>query len=81
MQTLREDLAALHAKRPHHLVAVQVEGFPVWCDVSTGVWRPVVPKEFRQQVFDIIHGLMHQGLPATTCLVSIGSCGRGWLET
>ena len=81
MQTLRKDLAALHAKQSHHLVSVQVEGFPVWCDISTGVCRLVVPKEFRQQVFDIIHGLMHQGLPATTCLVSIGSCGRGWLET
>ena len=51
-QTLCKDLTAVHAKRLHHLVAVQVEGFPVWCDVSTGVWRPVVPKYFRQQVFD-----------------------------
>ena len=34
-QTLCEDLVAVRAKRPHHLVAVQVEGFPVWCDVST----------------------------------------------
>ena len=31
------DLAAISARRPHHLVAVQVEGYPVWCDVSTGV--------------------------------------------
>ena len=49
------DLAAMRAKRPHHLVADQVEGFPVWCDVSTrvvGGRRPVVPKYFRQQVFD-----------------------------
>ena len=43
-QTSGKDLAALHAKWSHHLVAVQVEGFPVWCDVSTGVWRPVVPR-------------------------------------
>ena len=28
-QTLCEDLVALRAKWPHHLVAVQVEGFPV----------------------------------------------------
>ena len=29
-QTLCADLAALRAKRPHNLVAVKVEGFPVW---------------------------------------------------
>ena len=38
VQITCEDLATLRAKRPHHLVAVQVEGFPVWCNVSTGVW-------------------------------------------
>ena len=59
-----------HAKWPHHLVAVQVEGFPMWCDVSTRVWRPVVPKDFRQQVFDTIHGLVHPGVCATLCPVS-----------
>ena len=64
------DLAAIRARRPHHLVAVQVEGFPVCCDVSTGVWRPLVPLEFRQQVFDTVHGLVHPGVRATTCLVS-----------
>ena len=67
-QSTCEDLAALHARRPHHLVAVQVEGFPVWCDVSTRVWRPVVPQGFRQQVFDAIHRLIHQGyMPLHAC--------------
>ena len=36
-QTLCKDLAALRARWPHHVVAVHVEGLPVWCDVSTGV--------------------------------------------
>ena len=36
VQSTCEDLAALRARRPHHLVAVQVEGFPVWCDVAAG---------------------------------------------
>ena len=65
VQSTCEDLAALCARRPHHLLAVQVEGFPVWCDISTGVWRPVVPQGFRQQVFDTIHGLVHLGICAT----------------
>ena len=42
----------------------------MWCDVSTRVWRPVVPKDFRQQVFDTIHGLVHPEVRATTRLVS-----------
>ena len=42
----------------------------MWCDVSTRVWRPVVPKDFRQQVFDTIHGLVHPGVCATLCPVS-----------
>ena len=33
-QATCEDLAALRTRQPYHLVAVQVEGFPVWCDVS-----------------------------------------------
>ena len=49
-QTSCEDLATLCAKWPQHLVSVQVEGFPVWCNISTGVWQLVVPKDFRQQV-------------------------------
>ena len=69
-QTSCEDLAVLCAKRPHNLVAVKVEGIPVWWDVSKGVWWPVVPKDFRQQVFDAIHGLAHPGVRATTLLVS-----------
>ena len=42
----------------------------MWYDVTTRVWRPVVPKDFRQQVFDTIHGLVHLGVCATLCPVS-----------
>ena len=69
-QTLCEDLAALRAKWLHHLVAFQMEELPVWWDISTGVWRLVVSKDFRQQVFDAIHGLVHPEVCATTRLVS-----------
>ena len=69
-QTSSKDLAALHAKGLHHLVTVHEEGIPVWCDFSRGVWWPVVPKDFRRQVFDTIHGLAHPGVHATTRLVS-----------
>ena len=42
----------------------------MWCNVSTGVWQPVVPKDFRQQVFHANHELAHTGVRATTHLVS-----------
>ena len=40
------------------------------CDVSTGVPRPLVPKEFRQHVFDAIHNLSHAGTRATRRLIT-----------
>ena len=42
----------------------------ILCDVSTGRPRPLVPVEFRQQVFDIIHSLAHPSIRSTVKLVS-----------
>ena len=39
-------------------------------DVSTGTFRPLVPPEFRRQVFDHFHGLGHAGVRATRRLIS-----------
>ena len=40
------------------------------CDISTGTPRPIVPQEFRRQVFDIIHGLAHLRRKSTQKLIS-----------
>ena len=40
------------------------------CDVSTGVTRPVVPKEFRRRVFDAVHSLSQAGMRATKRLIT-----------
>ena len=40
------------------------------CDISTGTPRPIVPQEFRRQVFDLIHGLAHPGRKSTQKLIS-----------
>ena len=40
------------------------------CDVSTGVPRPVFPKEFRRRVFHVIHNLSHAGMKATRRLLT-----------
>ena len=49
---------------------VNVQGRSVWCDVRTGVLRPVVPVEKRRAIFDSIHQLAHTGTRATCRLVS-----------
>lgn len=42
----------------------------VFCDMSTGVPRPYVPKEFREQIFKNLHTLSHPGIRATRKLIS-----------
>ena len=39
------------------------------CDTSLGFHRPIVPPEFRRDIFDVLHGLSHPGIKATTSLV------------
>ena len=48
------------------LSGLQLEGVPfrskgntILCNISTGQPRPMVPKRWRRQVFDVIHGLSH----------------------
>ena len=38
-------------------------------DVSTGSFRPLVPKSMRKQVFDVFHFLSHPGIWATQLLI------------
>ena len=54
----------------HRKLDWQPDKEQVWCNVSTGMWRPVVPKEFRQQVLTAIHGLGYPGVHATMRPVS-----------
>ena len=49
---------------------VGVEDTQIWCDVSTGVLRPLIPAEHRRAVFEHMHSLAHAGTHATTRLVS-----------
>ena len=43
------------------LQQIQFGNSNVWCDVSTGVPRPVLPTSWTQRVFNSIHGLSHAG--------------------
>ena len=44
---------------------VVVSGQKLWCEVSTGVLRPLVPTGLRHRVFDSVHQLAHPGVRAT----------------
>ena len=43
---------------------------PLFCDVSTGTQRPLVPLSWRRTVFNSLHGLSHPGIRATQKLVT-----------
>ncbi|KAJ8372425.1 hypothetical protein AAFF_G00289610 [Aldrovandia affinis] len=45
-------------------------GASLLCDVSTGQPRPVVPAQWRREVFDSVHSLSHPGQKASQRLVS-----------
>jgi len=49
---------------------VPVDGVLLWCDLSTGAPRPLVPEVFRYAVFLALHGIAHPGTRATRRLIS-----------
>lgn len=42
----------------------------LWCDVSLGNIRPVIPESYRQNVFKMYHDLAHPGPKATAKLIA-----------
>jgi Integrase zinc binding domain len=52
------------------VVQVEVDGWPLLVDISSGVMRPLVPQQFRRRIFDAVHGLAHPGTRATKRLIS-----------
>lgn len=42
---------------------------PLFCYISTGVVRPYIPAQHRQQVFNTFHQICHTGIKATTKLI------------
>ena len=51
-------------------IPVYPSGPVLLCTISTGVPRPLVPREYRKSVFNIIHNLSHTGMRATQKLIS-----------
>ncbi|GFY30574.1 transposon Tf2-6 polyprotein [Trichonephila clavipes] len=46
------------------------EDITLTCDVSTNVFRPFIPKDYRKIVFQHLHGLSHPGIAASTKLAT-----------
>ena len=46
-------------------------------DVSTGSFRPIVPRSMLEKVFDVFHSLPHPGIRATRSLTKNALCGPG----
>ena len=49
---------------------LNIEGTEIWCDVSTGKIRPVLPSSWTRKIFDSIHGLSHGGPKPTQEAIS-----------
>ena len=49
---------------------VLVSGNRIWCEVSHGVLRPLVPATMRHLVFNSVHSLAHPGIRATRCMLT-----------
>ena len=63
------------------IVKLKVGLAELWCDVSRGVARPLVPALHRRAVFDAVHSLAHPGIRASRRLGHSGSSGRAVTRT
>ena len=64
------DAAHLARMKGFSFSFVMFDEIKLTCDVSTGVPRPVIPKDFRRHVFNAIHNLSHAGTRATRRLIT-----------
>lgn len=71
-QDLDDELKNLILNNTHSLSLCECEldNVKLYCDVSTGIRRPYVPKVLRQDVFNQLHGLCHPGGRATVLLIT-----------
>jgi transposase InsO family protein len=64
------DVAAMQQSSSLNITSQLVDGVQLFGDVSTGTFRPLVPRALRHAVFSSLHELSHPGRRATRRLVS-----------
>ena len=65
-----EETAVVRNSSALQIQEMSVAGTQLWCDVSTGVLRPLVPITQRRRVFEAVHGLAHPGIRASRRLIT-----------
>ena len=56
---------------------IQYRGADLWCDVSTGAIRPIIPAALTRDVFNALHNLSHAGPRPTLRAVADRFVWRG----
>ena len=69
-QIVCPQVALLKSAPALQITSVPVKDVFLFGDISTGVFRPLVPVPLRQAVFASIHAVAHPGVRATRRLVS-----------
>jgi len=64
------DVAALRASAALDVQQVTVGGEKIFCDISLGSPRPLVPLPLQRAVFEQLHNVAHPGVRATRRLIS-----------
>jgi len=91
-QSTDEDILHLKSSSSSSLkledIPLSMSDTSILCDTSTGVARPLVPKDFRRVVFESLHNLSHPSIRATQRLLTarfvwpgIKADSRKWTRT
>ena len=52
----------------------------IFCDISTGSLRPLIPLQLRCKLFEQLHSISHPGVRASKTLISSSLLGQGCPE-
>jgi hypothetical protein len=52
------------------VITAKLDSTPLLVDISSGVFRPLVPASHRRRIFEAIHYLAHPGVRATRRLIA-----------
>ncbi|GFS90348.1 gag-pol polyprotein [Nephila pilipes] len=65
IQNLISNPQGLQSKK----IVMPISDIPLFCDLSTEIARPYIPKQYRQRIFSQLHNMSHPGIRATTKLI------------
>jgi hypothetical protein len=68
-QILCPQVQALRSSPGLRIITQKVGDLDLIGDSSTGIFRPLVPRDLRQQVFEHLHGAAHPGRQASLLLI------------